>query len=251
MSYPTPVIPSTGTTFAQFQAGGPSAMIDRLIAVIAAATPTLAPTAAPTLSESGSGGTLPAATYWAQFTESNGYGETQPSPVSASQAITLGQDLVVTFPALQTGNTYRSVYVGTAVGGPFLWVAQGITAGSLTISAPLPSNSFALPPDTGNKTALTQVKINNLRAAKSGNLQPVYKMFSNMCADWNSGQPMGAEELMAKVHDFHIPVLALAQIANEIGVLMDAHPGTLGILKSNLTNVQEGTGAAIPVRTWP
>lgn len=226
-------------------------MIDRLIAVIAAADPTLAPTAAPTLSESGSGGTLPAATYWAVITESDGYGETTPSPVSASQAITLGQDLVVTFPALQTGNAYRSVYVGTAVGGPFLLVAQGITAGTYTISAPLPSNSFAVPPDAGNKTALTQSKINCLRAAKGGNLEPVYQNFSILCAQWNSGQPIAFTQSQAKLKDFHIAALALAQIANEIGVLMDAHPGTLGILHSNLTNVQEGTGAAIPVRTWP
>ena len=55
----------------------------------------------PTLSETGSGGTLPAATYYCVVTESNGFGETTAGPASTGQAITLGQDLVVYFPVAQ------------------------------------------------------------------------------------------------------------------------------------------------------
>ena len=52
---------ASGTTFAQFQAGGASGHLELLIAAQGA---TLAPTVAATLAETGSGGTLPAATYY-------------------------------------------------------------------------------------------------------------------------------------------------------------------------------------------
>ena len=73
MSYTAPSVTASGTTFAQFQAGGASGHLELLIAAQAA---TAAPTAAPTLSETGSGGSLTAATYYAVVTESNGFGET-------------------------------------------------------------------------------------------------------------------------------------------------------------------------------
>src|SRR5580692_10478196 len=103
MSYANPNILTSGTTFPQLQAGGLSAVLLKLITSTGGGT--VAPTAACTLAASGSGGTLPAATYYVFETETNGIGETTVGPVSASQAITLGQNLVITRPVFKVGNS--------------------------------------------------------------------------------------------------------------------------------------------------
>ena len=80
MSYATPNVQSSGTTFAQFQAGGASGHLERLITVNAGAESN--PTTAATVAANGGGavgGLLPVGTYAINFTESNGYGETLPS----------------------------------------------------------------------------------------------------------------------------------------------------------------------------
>jgi hypothetical protein len=110
---------------------------------------TLAPTVAPTLTASGSGGTLPAATYFVVFSEKNASGETTVSPVSAGQVITLGQDLVIAYPALQPGNVSRNAFAGTSQAGPFTLAASAVTTGTTTISAPITSTSV---PQTFNST---------------------------------------------------------------------------------------------------
>lgn len=250
MSYTPPTVVASGTTFAQFQAGGLSGHLEKLIAAQGA---TLAPTVAPTLSETGSGGTLPAATYYVVVTESNGFGETTASPVSASQAITLGQDLVVTFPTLKTGNTSRNTYVGTAVAGPWKLAATGTTASTLTITAPLPSNSEAVSPPTVNSTGLTYVDSNGntlkkplelLRGAKNGNLEDAYRYAARVCEQFNAGHGESFNGMMIKFRHAHAVFGMLSTLFSEAGTLLDANPGTL-------STAQTGIGARTTVRTWP
>src|SRR5947209_6026650 len=121
MGYTSPNVIASGTTFAQFQAGGVSGHLERLIAAQAA---TLAPTAAPTATGGGSiGGLLAAGTYYLVFTESNGFGETTKSPESAQLTVGATNIPRVTFPSLKTGNLARRLYLGARngpTGGPYM-----------------------------------------------------------------------------------------------------------------------------------
>jgi hypothetical protein len=245
MTYIPPVLPATGTTFSGLRANGLMGMLETLITVIESQTPTLAPTAAATLAASGSGGTLPAATYWSVFTETNFLGETPASPVSASQAITLGQNLVLTFPALQTNNTARKAYVGLASAGPFRLASSGITAGTLTISAPLPSNSFAVQPPSGNGTGLSALKISALRSIEDGNLQTTLRVLRSLVTSFIQGDAVPFDTFNVKLRDAAITFTALAQLCNEVGVLVDANPGTIGLGPPSLITAQSTQ------RTWP
>lgn len=252
MSYTAPSVVASGTTFAQFQAGGSSGHLELLIAAQGA---TAAPTSAPTLSETGSGGTLPTATdYYAVVTESNGFGETTKSPVSSGQAITLGQNLVVTFPSLKSGNTSRNTYIGTSSTGPFTLAASGTTASTVTISAPLPTNSYAVNPPTVNTTGLTATNsttgvVDNkslelLRSVKDGNLETVYQYLRQAVYDFNHGMPITFNGTVAKLRHAHVVFAMLSTLCSEMGTLVDANAGTLG----NSTNI---IGNATRKRTWP
>lgn len=245
MAYQTIVLPASGTSFTQFQAGGIAAMIERLITVIAGITPTLAPSAAPTLSETGSGGTLPNGTYYAINEESNGIGFTTASAASTGQAITLGQNLVITPAALQTNNVSRRYFVSAVSNaGPWTMVAQGSTASTLTVSAPLPTNSSGISPQLTNTTALSVEKISELRSAGTGNLETTFQKLRQLTRNFNQGNPIAFDELQNKLMDTQLTFAALAQCCAEAGVLIDANPGTFGTVASLLN-------APTPVRTWP
>ncbi len=250
MSYTAPSVVASGINFATFQSDGASGHLEALITAQAA---TAAPTAAPTLSETGSGGTLPAATYYAVITESNGFGETTASPASTGQAITLGQDLVVTFPTLKSGNVSRNTYVGTASTGPFTLAASGTTASTVTISAPLPINSYAAAPPTINTTGLTYTDANGnvhnrrlelLRAVKDGNLEMVYQFLRQVVYDFNHGMPMSLAGTISRFRDAHCVFAILSTLCSEAGTLVDANAGTLGTSTNVIGNVTNK-------RTWP
>ncbi len=250
MSYTAPTVVASGTTFAQFQAGGASGHLEKLITAQGA---TLAPTAAPTLAASGSGSTLPAATYYVVVTESNGFGETTASPVSSSQAVTSGQNLVVTFPSLKSGNTSRNTYVGTGSTGPFTLAGSGTTASTLTISAPLPANSYAMNPPTVNTTGFTYTDSNGivhnkrlelLRACKDGNFEHVYEYLRQVIYDFNHGMPMSFGGTISRLRDVHAVFAMLDTMCTEAGTLIDANAGTLGTGTNIIGNVTHK-------RTWP
>lgn len=242
MAYTAPSIPTSGTTFAEFSATGAAGILTKLITAMETAT--AAPTTAPTLAASGIGGTLPAATYYVVITETNGIGETTGSPVSAAQAVTLGQDLVVTFPALQTGNVARNTYVGTSSTGPFLLAATGTTAGTLTISAPLPTNSYAATPPTVNGTALSTKQLESLKSYGSAKLQGVWDRLSKVVDDFNRGEPTAFEDTITNLRRAHVVFAALSEVCNEVGTLIDANAGTLH-------NVATPIGGMKTQRQWP
>lgn len=250
MSYTSPTVVASGTTFTQLQQGGLSGHLERLITAQGA---TLAPTVAATLSQTGSGGTLPAATYYCVVTESNGFGETTAGPASTGQAITLGQDLVVTFQSLKSGNTSRNTYVGTSSTGPFTLAATGTTTSTLTISAPLPSNSYAVNPPTVNTTGLTYTDGNKsvlnkplelVRGAKNGNLELAYKYAREVVSDFSRGEPVTFNGMMMKFRHAHVCFAMLATVFAEAGVLLDANAGTL-------TAGSNVIGNSRLKRTWP
>ena len=77
MSYANPNVLPSGTTFPQFQQGGASGQLERLITANAASEAN--PTVAATLSATAGGtvgGLLAPGVYYVNFTESNGLGET-------------------------------------------------------------------------------------------------------------------------------------------------------------------------------
>lgn len=111
----------------------------------------LAAPSAPTLAASGSGGTLTAGTYTVAVTYVNQFGETVGSSTS-TQAVTSGQDLVITSPSAYSNATGWYAYV-SQVGGSSVYRQQ--TAGSptaigtnLTLSAN-PTTSGAWPLSLG------------------------------------------------------------------------------------------------------
>jgi hypothetical protein len=250
MAYTSPNIVTSGTTFSQLQAGGLTSVLEKLITVNGGGT--AAPTAAPTLSETGSAGTLPAATLFSVFTETNGVGETTPSPVSAGQAITGTEELGIAFPTLQTGNTARNAYVGTSNVGPFTLAATGITASSVTIAS-LPVNSFAVAPPTTNSTGFSHVDaggstsdfvLSNIRSFKNGNFPNTYKNAAQVIDSYLRGDPSAFNGVIKKLHDFHAAIAVLNQACTEIGTLIDANPGTI-------RPTQDGTGNGTRTRTQP
>ena len=251
MANTNPSITASGKTFGQFQVGGLSGQIEGLIAAAAA---TLAPTVAHTWTATGggaSGGSLAAGTYYSVVTESNGFGETTAGPESSQISVSATNIPRITFQTLKTGNVSRNVYIGAAngsSGGPYTLYATGITASTYDLSAAAPSNSFAVAPPTVNTTGLTSsnsVKpLELVRAGEHGNLQDAYRYLSEACTNFNRGNPVTFNGLLAKLRHAHAVFAILATACAEIGTLIDANPGTLGTSATPI-------GGRRTVRTWP
>jgi hypothetical protein len=244
MAYISPSITASGTTFAQFQAGGASKHLENLIA--ANLNGNQAPSAAPTVAVSGTGGLLAAGTYYLRATETNGIGETTASPESAQFTVTAGQVPTVTFPTLQAGNTARNVYLtpaGGASGSETLY-AEGITAGTYGLSVVAPSNSFAIAPPATNTTGLTTTKLQLIRYAKTGQFQKVWNFLHQVVAVFNQGEPATYQDIVMKLHDVHSTFVLMAQLCAEAGALIDANPG-------HFARISTGIGGAKTQRTWP
>jgi hypothetical protein len=256
MSYTSPTVVASGTTFAQFQAGGASGHLERLIAAQGA---TLAPTVAATATATGggsSGGLLAAGTYYFVITESNGFGETTAGPESAQ--LTVGSTNIprITFQTLKAGNTSRNVYlgaVGGTTGGPYYLYASGITAATYDMAVAAPSNSYAVNPPTINTTGLTYTTSNGdvqnltlqgIRAAKDGNLELPYRNLRQLIDEFNRGEPIAFGAALTKLRHAHAVFALLATLCAEMGTLIDANPGTLAPAAT-------GIGARRQKRTWP
>ena len=182
MAYPAPNIIPSGTTWAQLQAAGASGHLERLIA--ANAPGSSAPTTAATATATGggsTGGSLAAGTYYFVFTETDGTGETTPSPQGLQLTVAAGNVPQFTFPALQPGNSARNLYLGAVGGsaaGPYSLYATGISDNNVSARRlQRPTNSYAVPPPTRNSTAFSYTDANGytinfayqyIRAAKDG-----------------------------------------------------------------------------------
>lgn len=246
MAYTAPSITTSGTTFSQLPGAGLNGLLENLITANSGTNQI--PNAAPTLSTTGTGNTLPTGTYYVAVTESNGMGETPASPV-ASQAVTLGAALVVTFHALMSGNVSRNVYVGTASTGPFTLVATGITASSYNVGAPLPTNSWsAVHPPTVNSTGITSDgspdKMRRIRAGEVGNLQDDWKALNAIVANFAAGQPVPWQQAIQKLRNVHTALAMMNQACVELGTLIDANPGTIKYVQDPIGNMKQ-------VRSFP
>jgi hypothetical protein len=254
MTYVAPNIPPSGTTFAQWQAGGASGHLEKLITAFAA---TGAPVTAATANNnfSTTGGSLAAGGYFAKFTEVNGVGETPASPETAAFTVAAGHVPLLTFPALHTGNTAYNVYLSPANGasGTEVLYATGVANATVMLVNAAPSNSFAVAPPPVNSTGLTYTDPNGnvvltvlqaLRAFKDGNGEDAYRFLAKFIQDFNEGDPMSFVAALQKLRHAHAIFLTLATLCNEAGVLLDANAGTLG-------RSQDGIGNSKGVRTWP
>jgi hypothetical protein len=244
MAYISPSITASGTTFAQFQGGGATRHLENLLA--ANLNGTQAPSSAPTISVSGSGGLLAAGTYHLIITETNGLGETTASPESAQFSVTAGQVPTVTFPTLQPGNLARNVYLTPAGGasGSEVLYASGITASTYGLSFAAPSNSYAVAPPATNTTGLTSSKIQLLRFARTGQFQKVWDFLHELLSVFNQGDPASFQSVVMKLRDVHTVFAMMSQLCAEGGALIDANPG-------HFANVRTGIGGTKTERMWP
>jgi hypothetical protein len=256
MAYTAPTVVASGTTFAQFQAGGASGHLEKLITAQGA---TLAPTVAATATATGggsTGGLLQAGTYYFVVTESNGFGETTKGPESAQ--LTVGSTNIprVTFQTLKTGNTSRNLYFGAkngSSGGPYTLYASGVTAGTYDCAVDLPTNSYAMNPPTINTTGLTYTDGNGngqnkalqlLRAAEDGDLRVAYQFLREVVYEFNTGQPVPFGGVLTKLRHAHACFAMLSTLCSEMGTLIDANAGTLGRTTNPIGNSKAR-------RTWP
>jgi hypothetical protein len=256
MSYQAPAPVASGTSFAQFQAGGASGHLELLIAAQGA---TLAPTVAHTWTENGggsSGGLIAAGTYYSVVTESNGFGETTKGPESTQITVTATHIPRITFQSLKTGNKARNVYIGAvngSSGGPYTLYASGITASTYDLSVAAPSNSYAMAPPSVNTTGMTYVDANGvthnkklelLRACKDGNFETVWLYLRTAILDFNKGNPTSFGGALMRIRDAHAVFAMLDTLCSEIGTLVDANAGTLGRTTNPIGNT-------FTKRTWP
>ncbi len=247
MAYASPNVAPSGATFAQFQAGGASGQLNLLIAANSAGT--AAPSAAPTVSATGggtTGGLLPAGVYLCVFTETNGFGETTASPVSAAFTVTAGDIPAVTFPALQVGNVARSLYLtpaGGAVGTAVLY-ARDVAAATLNLAAVAPGANYACFPPTTNGTVWNAKQLEMAKAAKHGDLERVFERLRVVMTAFNRGDSTGQAAVITNLRQVHGVLAMLDHLCSEVGALIDANPGHVAMQPT-------GIGGQTPRRQWP
>ena len=153
MSYANPNVLPSGTSFAQFQVGGASGHLERLIAVNSG--PELNPTTAATLSATAGGtvgGLLAPGVYYVNFTETNGYGETTAWAVAgpftiAAQAAPTGA------PTVTVSGTGGTLAVGV-YRGKFTYVDSNLNASS-AFGETTPGTEFSFTQTSGAEPIVT------------------------------------------------------------------------------------------------
>lgn len=241
-NYVSPTIVASGTTFAQLQAGGLSAMVDKFIGTNVA----LSAKAAPTVSATGggaSGGLLAAATYTFRFTEVTGFGE---GPVSAtSSATVVGATNIprVTMAALSAGASSRNLYIAT--GGAEVLYATGITTTTYDCAVAVASAAdpaVTAPPtvDTSPATGAQEY----LGQGRSKQFQRTWDAAARNLHNFLQGDPVNLNEVKLRHAKFAAVLKTLVAAMDEAGVLIAANHGTL-------TSVTNSAGNRVPRRTFP
>lgn len=145
-----PTIQPSGTTWAQFKAGG----VGILLTNLAAANPPKAnPSTQATVAVSGTTGLLPAGTYYCQYAFVDPFGETLAGGESAQFTVTAGQIPTVTLPALPAGVQAINLYLTNPNGAPGTETlyATGIPATTFACSyAPPPDQPTESLPETNS-----------------------------------------------------------------------------------------------------
>jgi hypothetical protein len=255
---PSLALPSL--TFAQFQAAGAPGLIESFITANQGGTSN--PTAAMTVTATGggsSGGLLAAGTYYLTFCECSGYGLTLATTSESGPLVVAAGDIpeVTVFPALQTGNVSRWLFLSPAGGasGSETLYATGITASTFSLSYAAPTNGFAtVVPPTVNSTpfsyfdpalnATINTTLSYLRAAKAGRLESVWADYRQFVSDFNRGDPAPTLSVYLRLMRFSGIFALLAAVAEYSGSQVDTNPGT--VRPSTV-----GNGISLLRRSWP
>jgi hypothetical protein len=240
-TYVAPSIQPSGTTFAQFQTGGFSLLIDNLIAANA---PVPNPTAAATVSVAGTTGLLAAGTYQVAYTFRDSFGETLAGGQSATFTITAGQIATVTLPALPAPADEIWLYVSPVNNptGPLSLYATGITTTTYAMTQASGSDPSASPPSANTTGAATVAE--RIRHYKCASRERILGYFSNFLTSWLSGQPIARKDSRVMAQQWAAILAVWAQAAREAASLILLNPGTLGYQYPPV-------GSASPNRTWP
>ena len=248
-AYVGPSISASGISFAEYLTGA-EAHLEAFITALSAGT--AAPTTAFTWSATGggsSGGSLAAGTYYGVACQTNGIGSTTPGPVSSQITVAAGdQPEISAFPALQTGNNARDIYLtapGGASTGPFFLYQMGVTASTLVLTAAAPTDSSgAVQPPATNTTVWGSDKLQLIRYCKTGQFQKVWSWYRQQQSTYASGEPKSFSDCITKLRDAGLVFAILNAMANEAGALMVANPG-------HIVNAGTGIGGETVRRTFP
>ena len=133
-NFVAPAIQPSGTTWAQFKTGG----VGILLTNLAAANPPKAIPATPAaVTVSGSGGLLPAGTYYCQYSFVDPFGETLAAGESVQFTVAAGQVPSVTLPALPAGVQAVNLYLTQPGGGPGTETLYATGVTTTTFACPL------------------------------------------------------------------------------------------------------------------
>jgi len=190
-TYVPPVIQPSGTTFAQFQAGGYSLLIDNLIA---ANGPLANPAVTATVNAAGTTGLLAAGTYQVAYTFRDSFGETLAGGQSATFTVAAGQIATVTLPTLPTGAGEIWLYISPVNNptGPLSLYATGITTTTFAMSQATGSDPLASPP-TANTTGATGA-VEKIRSYRNNYAERIFAFFTDFITDFLSGQPIARKD---------------------------------------------------------
>jgi hypothetical protein len=167
------------------------------------------------------------------------------SPPSANTTTT-NIPKITAFPAFQTGNTARNIYLtprNGASGSEVLYYRES-TASTFSFSTAAPGANFAMAPPAVNTTGYTPLDFQLIRAVKNGNVDNVYRRLRQIIYDWNHGSPMPPAQALANLKRVHNALAVLAQLCTEMGTIIDANPGHINVSTT-------GIGNAGYKRTWP
>jgi hypothetical protein len=235
------VIQSSGTTFAQFQTGGFSLIIDNLIAANAQVPN---PTTPATVAVAGTTGLLAAGTYQVAYSFRDSFGETLVGGQSATFTVAAGQVATVTLPALPTNADEIWLYA-TPVNsptGPLSLYATGITSPTYAMTQAGGSDPMASPSSVNTTGAATAVE--KIKCLRRSSIDKVFESYSDLIMFWLSGSPIARKDARLNTQQWAAVFALWAQAAKESSSLILLNPGTLAYQYSPIGN-------AVPTRTWP
>jgi hypothetical protein len=236
LSFIAPTVRASTGTFSQLQAGGLAGHVDRLIAAqTALANPTTQATASATGGGS-TGGFFAAGTHYISYTFVNGFGETTAGTSESAQlTVSAGNIPRITLPSLPTGATSINLYATAASGatGSEVLYAQGITTTTYDMAIASPVSTVT--PPTANTTAISQAQANLLKRFRGAGVQAVMREYATKLDNWLRGDPITEAQAQAQVALYAGVFSMLRTLANEVGVLVHANPGTLANTTSGNT----------------
>jgi hypothetical protein len=153
---------------------------------------------------------------------------------------------ITAFPALQTGNSARNIYLtapGGASGTEVLYSREQTTP-TFTFSTVAPANNYAVAPPSTNTTGYGLLDYQLIRSAKDGNLEDAYRRLRQVIYDFNHGSPTPPGTTIASLKRVHNAFATLTQLCAEMGTLIDANPG-------HINPSATGIGGSANKRTWP